>query len=58
MDKLEKTGQAEIHKISDVRLQSKLAQAGLTVEALESMDRATMLDRIAELIPVAEMGAL
>jgi len=50
MDKLEKTRQAEIRKMSDVRLQSKLAQAGISIEALEGMDRLAMLDKYAELV--------
>ena len=50
MEKLEKTRQAEIRKMSDVRLQSKLAQAGISIEALEGMDRLAMLDKYAELV--------
>jgi len=49
MDKLEKARQGEIRKMSDVQLQHKLVQAGMTLEALESMDRLAMLDKYAEL---------
>ena len=45
MDKLEKSRQAEIRKMADVRLHSKLLQAGVTLDELETMDRSAMLDR-------------
>jgi len=35
MDKLEKTRQSEIRKMSDERLLHQLGKAGLTVEVLE-----------------------
>ena len=36
--------------MSDVRLHSKLLQAGVTLDELETMDRSAMLDRYAELV--------
>ena len=36
--------------MSDVRLQNKLMQAGITIEDLEGMDRMAMLDKYAELV--------
>jgi hypothetical protein len=50
MDKLEKTKQAEIRKMSDARLVSKLTQSGFSVESVESMDRMAMLDKWAEVV--------
>ena len=50
MDKLEKSRQSEIRKMADVRLHSKLLQAGVTLDELETMDRSAMLDRYAELV--------
>jgi len=51
MDKfVEKARQSEIRKMSDVQLQLKLVQAGMTLEALDSMDRLAILDKYAELV--------
>ena len=50
MDKLEKTKRAELRKMSDTRLVSKLTQAGVALEEVESMDRASMLDRSADMV--------
>jgi hypothetical protein len=50
MDKLEKTRQSEIRKMSDMRLQHKLIQAGFSIEIVEGMDRMAMLDKYAELV--------
>ena len=50
MDKLEKSKQAELRKMSDARLVSKLTQAGVAQEEVESIDRASMLDRWADMV--------
>jgi uncharacterized protein (DUF885 family) len=50
MDKLEKGKQAELKKMTDARLVSKLTQAGVALEELESMDRTSMMDRWAEMV--------
>ena len=50
MDKLEKSKQTDIRKMSDVRLTSKLTQAGYSIEMVETMDRPTMLDKWAEIV--------
>jgi len=50
MEKLDKTRQSELKKLSDKRLISELTQAGCTPEELESMDRPAMLDRWAEMV--------
>ena len=50
MDKLEKGKQAEVRKMSDVRLISKLVQAVFRSDELEAMDRETQLSRYAEVV--------
>lgn len=50
MEKLDKTRQADLRKMSDARLHSKLTQAGFTLEQVETMDRTIMLDTYAELV--------
>ena len=50
MNKLEKTKQAELRKMSDARLVSKLTQSGCSLESVESMDRMAMLDKWAEVV--------
>ena len=50
MDRLEKSKQSELRKMSDIRLVSKLTQAGYTVDVVESMDRLAMLDKWAEVV--------
>jgi predicted kinase len=50
MDKLSAERKGEIKKMSDVRLITKLKQAGLTTEQLETMNREAMLNAWAELI--------
>jgi hypothetical protein len=50
MDKLEKAKQAELRKMSDVRLIGKLTQAGFNPEDMEGMDRETLLNRYAEVL--------
>ena len=50
MDKLDKTKQAEIRKMSDARLVSKLTQSGCSLESVESMDRMAILDKWAEVV--------
>ena len=50
MDKLEKAKQAEVRKMSDVRLTGKLVQAGFSPEELDAMDREALLNRYAEFI--------
>ena len=44
MEGLEKAKQAELKKLSDKRLVSKLTQAGCSPEAIEEMDRPAMLE--------------
>jgi hypothetical protein len=50
MDKLPAERKADIKKMSDVRLITRLKQAGLTTEQLETMDREAMLNTWAECI--------
>ena len=50
MEKLEKTKQAEIKKLSDKRLISKLTPAGCLPEEIEGMDRPAMLEKWAEIV--------
>lgn len=54
MDKLTPEQQMSIKKLSDVRLMAKLTQAGYSVEAIEAMDRATMLNALAELVSMGK----
>jgi hypothetical protein len=54
MEKLTADQQANIKRMSDVRLTSKLTQAGVSVDKLESMDRAAMMNAWAELIVVGK----
>ena len=56
MEKLDKTKQSELKKLSDKRLISKLTQAGCTQEELESMDRPAMLERWAEMVHACRDG--
>jgi len=50
MDKLEKAKQAELRKMSDVRLFGKLTQAGFNPKDMEGKDRETLLNRYAEVL--------
>lgn len=50
MDKLNIAKQAEIKKMSTVRLTTKLTQADFTLEQLETMDRPAMLEAWAEIV--------
>ena len=50
MEKLNTTKQGEIQKLSKVRLTSKLTQAGVTLEQLETMDRSAMLEAWVEIV--------
>ena len=50
MEKLEKGKQAEIRKMTDARLIDKLTKAGISIEEVEHMDRASLLDRWAEVV--------
>jgi hypothetical protein len=50
MEKLSQTRQAEVKKMSDVRLTAKLSQAGVEAERLEALDRKGMLDLWAEVL--------
>jgi len=50
MDKLNPTRQAELKKMSDIRLTTKLSQAGVSAEQLETLDRKGMLDMWAEIV--------
>jgi hypothetical protein len=54
MEKLTAEQQANIKRMSDVRLTSKLTQAGVSVDKLESMDRTAMMNAWAELIVVGK----
>jgi len=49
MNKLPETKQAELKKLSKVRLTSKLTQAGFALELLQTMDRSAMLEAWAKL---------
>jgi len=49
LEKLDKTKQAEIKKLSDKRVVSKLTQAGCLSEELDDMDRQAMIERWAEI---------
>ena len=50
MEKLHATRQAELKKLSDVRLAMKLNQAGVLTEQLETLERKGMLDMWAEIV--------
>jgi hypothetical protein len=50
MDRLDKTKQAEIRKLSDARLVGQLAKAGVPTEELESLDRTELMNRWAEIV--------
>ena len=50
MEKLGVKEQENIRKLSDYRLVSNLVKAGLSQDALKTMDRPTMLSRWAELV--------
>ena len=50
MDKLSTTKQEEVKKLSTVRLTSKLTQAGVSFEQLETMDRSAMMEAWAEIV--------
>jgi hypothetical protein len=50
MDRLDKTTQAEIRKLSDARLVGQLAKAGVPTEELESLDRTELMNRWAEIV--------
>jgi hypothetical protein len=52
MGKLEKSKQAEIRKLTDARMISKLMQAGigLPLDEVELIDRASMLDSWTEIV--------
>jgi hypothetical protein len=50
MEKLNKTRQAEMRKLSDARLIGKLTRAGMSEEKIESMDRTAMLNSWAEIV--------
>jgi hypothetical protein len=50
MDKLEKAKQAEIKKMSDTRLISKLTKAGVPMEEIEQLDRNALLNSWAEIV--------
>ena len=54
MDKLLAKQQAEIKKMSDVRLCSKLTKAGFSPEQLEGMDRTAMMDSWAVVVAKGE----
>ena len=50
MDKLEKSKQGELRKLTDARLVAKLTQAGIPIDEVEALDRNSMLDKWAEII--------
>ena len=50
MDRLDEAKQAELRKMSDVRLIGKLTQAGFIPEELEGADREALLNRYAEVV--------
>ena len=50
MEKIHATRQAELKKMSDVRLAMKLNQAGVSTEQLETLDHKGMLDMWAEIV--------
>ena len=50
MERLEKAKQAEIKKMSDERIVSKLMKAGVSASELEALERAELLDRWAEVV--------
>ena len=50
MERLEQAKQAEIKKMSTVKLTSRLLKAGVSAEEMETMDRPAMLERWAELV--------
>jgi len=54
MDKLDKSKQAELRKLTDARLVTKLTQAGIPIEQVESLDRNSLLDRWAEIVIVGK----
>jgi len=48
MDKLSESKKAEVKKMSDTRLISKLTQAGYSSEQIETMNRETLMSTWAE----------
>jgi len=53
MDKLTKSKKAEVTKMSDARLISKLTQAGYSSEQIETMNREALMSTWAEVIVAA-----
>jgi len=54
MDKITAEQQAAIKKMSDVRLISKLANAGVAAEKIEKMDRSALINAWAELVATGQ----
>lgn len=50
MEKLSSTQQAEVKKMSDVRLTARLTKAGVSAEQLETLDRKGMINLLAEML--------
>ena len=50
MEKVTETVKADIKKMSDARLISKLSQAGFSSEELETMDRTALMNAWAEIV--------
>ncbi len=50
LEKLPESKCADIKKMSDVRLISKLTQAGIPIEQVEQMDRSTLLESYAKIV--------
>jgi len=50
LEKLPESKRADVKKMSDARLISKLTQAGIPIEQVEQMDRPTLLESYAKFV--------
>ena len=57
MEKLSDAQSEKVKKMSDVRLITKLGQAGFSTDQLEAMDRPALLNAMAQLVLTGKDGA-